>query len=341
MEKARRRATIIDVGRHAGVSAKTVSRVLNGEPHVSPAVQQRVRDAAASLHYHPNMLARALVRQRSMLLGLVYENPSASYVVELQRGMLTRLADTPYRLVVFPIASIIERSGEVAGLLRSAGLDGVVLAPPAADDLRILNDLASAGIACARIGPSRAIELAPSNIVDDITAAREIATHVIELGHRTIGIIKGHASHAASEARTMGYSQAFYAAGLPMRLDLVEQGDFTRESGHAAAERLLARAEAPTAILAQNDDMAVGALLAARERGLTVPDDLTLVGFDDSEISRICWPPLTTVRQPVFEMAREATDMVIAQLEDRPPLQRHDHPHDLLIRASTAAPPRS
>lgn len=338
MEKSPKRATIVDVGRRAGVSPKTVSRVLNGEPHVTPAVQQRVRDAAEALHYHPNMLARALVRQRSMLLGLVYENPSASYVVELQRGMLTRLVGEPYRLVVFPIASIIARSGEVAGLLRSAGLDGVVLAPPAADDLRILQDLAAVGISCARIGPSRAIEAAPSNIVDDITAAREIAAHVIELGHRSVGIIKGHASHAASEARTIGYSQAFYAAGLPMRLDLVEQGDFTRESGFAAAQRLLAQPDAPTAILAQNDDMAVGALLAARERGLMVPDDLTLVGFDDSEVSRICWPPLTTVRQPVFEMAREATDMVIAQLEGRPPVARHDHPHELLIRGSTAAP---
>ncbi|KQR82377.1 alanine racemase [Sphingomonas sp. Leaf343] len=284
------------------------------------------------------MLARALVRQRSMLLGLVYENPSASYVVELQRGMLTRLANGPYRLVVFPIASIIERSGEVAGLLRSAGLDGVVLAPPAADDLRILNDLAAAGIRCARIGPSRGIELAPSNLVDDITAAREVAAHVIALGHRQVGIIKGLASHAASEARAMGYSQAFFAAGVPMRLDLVEQGDFTQESGHAAAHRLLARPDAPTAILAQNDDMAVGALLAARERGLTVPDDLTLAGFDDSEISRVCWPPLTTVRQPVFDMAVEATDMVIAQLEGRKATARQDHAHQLLVRASSAPP---
>lgn len=339
MLKDQRRTTIVDVSRQAGVSTKTVSRVLNGEPHVTEDVKRRVKAAAEALNYHPNMLARALVQRRSHLIGLVYENPSPSYVVDLQMGVLHRLRDERYRLVVIPISSVAEREGEVVGLLRSAALDGVVLAPPASDSERILDDLAAAGIRCARIAPTRMLEAAPSNLIDDVTAAREIAAHLIELGHRDIAIIKGDPSHASAQARLIGYSQAFHAAGLAMPLDRIEQGLFTHDSGYAAAVRLLSRTDRPTAILAQNDDMAVGALIAAREAGLSVPDDLSIAGFDDSEVARIAWPAITTVRQPVFDMAVAAADMVIAQLEGTAVEMRHDHCHELIIRQSTGPAP--
>ncbi len=331
-----RRKTIIDVGRHAGVSTKTVSRVFNDAPHVSDAIRQRVLAAAAALNYHPNVMAQALVRRRSHMIGLVYENPSPSYVTELQMGVLHRLRDERYRLVVIPVESIADRAGEVVSLLRSAALDGVVLAPPASDNPRILDDLAAAGIRCARIAPTRLLDAGPSNIVDDVTAAREIAAHVIGLGHRDIAIIKGDPTHASSEARLLGYSQAFDAAGVVMRLDWIEQGLFTRESGQVAARSLLAGSRRPSAILAQNDEMAVGALMAAREHGLSVPKDLSIAGFDDSDVARIAWPTLTTVRQPVFDMAVAAADMVIAQLEGTPFQMRRDHPHALVLGGSTA-----
>lgn len=336
--RGERRATIIDVGRQAGVSTKTVSRVFNNEPHVSEAVRARVQAAAAALDYHPNVMARALVRRRSHLIGLVYENPSSSYGTELQMGVLHRLRDEPYRLVVIPIASVADHAAEVVGLLRSAALDGVVLAPPASDNPRILDDLARAGIRCARIAPTRLLEAAPGITIDDFTAARELAEYVIGLGHREIAIIKGDPSHASTEARLLGYSQAFYAAGVPMRLDRIEQGLFTRESGRDAAARLLARSERPTAIIAQNDEMALGALIAARECGLSVPDDLTIVGFDDSELATIAWPPLTTVRQPVFDMAVAAADMVIAQLHGDSVERVDAYRHSLVIRGSSAPP---
>lgn len=335
-----RRTTIIDVSRHAGVSAKTVSRALNGEPHVSETIRQRVREAAEALNYHPNVMARALVQQRSHLIGLVYENPSPSYVVELQMGVLHRLRDERYRLVVIPVASVSERAPELVGVLRSAALDGVVLAPPASDNSRVLNDLAAAGIRLARIATMRMPEAGPGTVIDDVAAALEAANHLIGLGHRDIGIIKGDPTHASTEARLLGYAQAFHAAGLPLRLDRIEQGLFTRDSGHAAAERLLSGGQRPTAILAQNDDMAVGALIAARERGLSVPAELSIVGFDDSEVSRITWPAITTVRQPVFEMAVDAADMVVAQLEGRDFATRREHRHELIVRQSTA-PPRA
>jgi len=300
----RRRTTITDVGRRAGVSTKTVSRVLNGEPHVSEAVKARVRDAAHALDYHPNMFARALVQRRSHLIGLVYENLSPSYVVELQKGVIHRLRDSHYRLVVVPILAIAERRREVVGLLRSAALDAV-----------------------------------PGTYMDDVAAAREIAAYLIGLGHREIGVITGDPGHPSVELRLRGYGQAFAAAGLAMPADRIATGLYTRAGGHRAAHRLLDRADLPTALLAQNDDMAAGALIAARERGLSVPDALSIAGFDDAEVARVAWPQVTTVRQPVFEMAQAATDMVIALLEGEPIAAPRLHGHQLVIRASTGAPP--
>ncbi len=339
MAEGAKRTTIVDVGKLAGVSTKTVSRVLNGEPHVKEELQRRVRAAAEQLNYHPNAFAQGLVRQRSHLIGLVYENPSPSYVVELQMGVLDRLKSERYRLVVVPVQSVQHYAHEVVGLLRSAGLDGVVLAPPASDHPLILDQLIAANIRFARISPTRRIEEGSSQLIDDVSAAKEIASYVIGLGHSRIGIIKGDPSHPAAEARLLGYTQAFYAAGLELDLDLIESGMFTFESGFQAGRRLLDRADRPTAILAQNDEMAVGAMTAAREAGLNVPAELSVVGFDDSEVSRIVWPRLTTIRQPVFEMAAAAASALIAQLEGGAAENVRMHSHQLLVRDS-AAPPR-
>lgn len=339
LKHAIRRTTIVDVGRAAGVSTKTVSRVFNDEPHVSDEVKERVRAAAAALNYHPNVLAQALVRQRSHLIGLIYEKPSPSYVVELQMGVLARLKDERYRLVVIPVQSVEDHAGEVVGLLRSAALDGVILAPPASDHPIVLAQLDSAGIRYARIAPTRSLSQGCVTLIDDVAAARAVAAHLLELGHRDIGIIKGDPGHAASEARLVGYAQAFHAAGAMMRMDRIEPGLFTFDSGFAAGHRLLARPDRPTAILAQNDEMAVGAMMAARELGLTIPAELSIAGFDDSEVSRVTWPRLTTVRQPVFDMAVAATEMLVAELEGASePVRRSEHRHALVVRESTVPP---
>ena len=339
MVKGIRRATSVDVGLRAGVSIKTVSRVFNDAPNVSAAVRERVQAAAQELDYHPNVFAQGLVRRRSHLIGLLYENPSPSYVVELQMGVLERLRSARYRLVVIPVSSVSERAAEIVGLLRSAALDGVVLAPPASDNSRVLRDLDAAGIRYARIAPTVNIDAGPSNLVDDVAGAREAAQHLLDLGHTAIAIIKGDPTHASSTARMIGYEQAFQASGVALEVGLVESGLFTRMSGYEAAMRLFLRSEPLTAILAQNDDMAVGALMAARERGMSAPQDISIVGFDDSEVSRITWPRITTVQQPVFEMAVAAADMVISQLEGTPVMMRKDHPHQLLVRESSGPPP--
>ncbi|MFA5964319.1 MAG: LacI family DNA-binding transcriptional regulator [Sphingomonas sp.] len=324
------------MGRRAGVSTKTVSRVFNDEPHVSDDLRKRVRAAADALNYHPNVFAQSLVRRRSHLIGLIYEKPSASYVVDLQMGVLERLQGERYRLIVIPVQSVHDNARDIVGLLRSAALDGVVLAPPASDHPVILKQLAEAGIRFSRIAPSRQLDLGCSTLLDDIAGAQAVAAHVLALGHRDIGIVKGDPGHAATDARLIGYGQAFRDAGCEMRLDRIETGFFTFDGGIEAGRRMLDRTDRPTAILAQNDEMAVGVMLAARELGLSLPGDLSIAGFDDAEASRIVWPRLTTVRQPVFDMAVAATGMLIDQLEGRLTVQRTEHNNELLIRDSTA-----
>lgn len=334
-----KRSTIIDVAKLANVSTKTVSRVLNREPHVAVAVRERVEAAARELHYQPNVLAQGLVRRRSFLIGLVYENPSPSYVVELQLGALDRLENERYSLIVIPVRSVRENAGGIVGLLRAAALDGVILAPPASDHPDVLAGLDDAHMPFARIAPTRMLDRGPSVVLDDVAAARAIAEHVIGFGHRRIGIVKGDPTHPSSEARLLGYTQALTAAGIEMRLEWIEQGEYTFESGFRAAQKLLGGAERPTAILVQNDEMAVGTLMAARELDISVPRALSIVGFDDSEVARICWPRLTTVRQPVYEMAGTAAGSLIDLLEGREPILLGRHDFELLIRDSVAPVP--
>ena len=334
-----RRATINDVARLAGVSTKTVSRVLNGEPHVREAVREKVRAVADELDYHPNFSARGLISQRNFLIGLTYERPSPSYVVELQRGALERLRHDQYRLIVLPFDDAASRPDELIGFLRSSGLDGVLLAPPACDLAPLLDSLDRAQMPYGRISPTHATERGASAVMDDVAAARAVASHLLGLGHRRFGIILGRETHAASEARLAGYREALAKAGIDLADVAIERGDFTFPSGQQAARRLLARRVRPTAVLAQNDDMAVAAIMTARDAGLDVPHDLSVAGFDDAEISRLSWPRLTTIRQPVFEMARDATDGLLALLHGEAAPQRHRHAHELLVRQSTGEPP--
>lgn len=333
-----RRATIIDIARAAGVSPKTVSRVLNDEPHVKVAVRDKVKAIAQELNYHPNVNAQGLISRRSYLIGLTYERPSPSYVVELQRGALQRLMGERYRLIVLPFPNAVADPDGLVALLRAAALDGVLLAPPSSDILPVLDALDRAGIAYARIAPHLAMARGACAGMDDVAAAREVAQHLIDLGHRDFAVILGDPTHYASEARLSGYREAFGAAGIDFADVRIEQGDFTYASGESAMQRILAGGRRPTAVLAQNDDMAVAALMAARDHGLAVPDDVSIAGFDDSDVSRLAWPRVTTVRQPVFEMAEVATDGLLRLLAEDESAAPQVLRHELLIRQSTAAP---
>lgn len=323
----------------AGVSPKTVSRVLNDEPFVKDAVRDKVKAVARELNYQPNITAKGLITRKSYMIGLTYERPSPSYVVELQRGVLERLNDERYRMIILPFHHVVDRAAAFAEFLRSAMLDGVVLAPPGSDQLDVLDALDAAGIRYGRIAPQLDLGRGACAMLDDVAAAREIAEHALALGHTRVAVILGDVTHRSSHARSEGYAQAFAAHGIDQAGVIVEPGDYTFASGEAAMRRILDRPGArPTLILAQNDDMAVGAMTIAREAGLDIPGDLSVTGFDDSDVSRLVMPRLTTVRQPVFDMAMGATDGLLRLLagETAPPPVMHVH--ELLIRGTTAPP---
>lgn len=318
-----------------------MSRALNDAPHVSEAVRRKVKEAAAALDYHPNLAAQSLIARRSYLIGLTYERPSPSYVVELQNGALGRLENERYRLVVLPFNHVASRPEELGKLLLRAGLDGVLLAPPACDQPVLLDMIERQRLPYARITPHSDLDRGLVVAMDEVAAGHTVAAHMLSLGHRRVGIILGDPSHAASRGRLEGYRQAFDEAAVTIDDALVGTGDFTYDVGYRVALELLDRPARPTAILAQNDDMAVAAIAAARDLGLSVPQDLSVAGFDNSEVSRTAWPPLTTVHQPVREMAWDAANRLIAMLDgdaDSGAPRRRDHLHELLVRASTAPP---
>lgn len=334
-----KRPTIVDIAQLAGVTPKTVSRALNDAPHVSEAVRRRVKEAAATLDYHPNLAAQSLIARRSFLIGLTYEHLSPGYVVELQNGALDRLGHGRYRLAILPFGEVARRPTELGAMLMRAGLDGVLLAPPACDQPELLDMLERQKLPYARITPHRDLNRGIVATMDEVAAARTIAEHVLSLGHRRVGIILGDPTHAATTGRMEGYRQAFAAAGVPIEERSVVTGNFTFDAGYQAARELLARGTGLTAILAQNDDMAVAAIGAAYDLGLAVPGDLSIAGFDNSKASRTAWPQVTTVHQPVQQMAWDAADRLIALLDgthDVAAPTRRDHAHELRIRASTA-----
>ncbi len=195
MARGAKRSTIVDVAKLAEVSPKSVSRVFNDEPHITPALRKKVLRAAKELNYHPNVMAQGLVRQQSYLIGLVYEKPSPSYVVELQRGALERLHGERYRLIVLPVESVADHPQDVVRTIRSAALDGVILAPPASDHAEVLDGLTQARIPFARITPQSHEGVGPAPTMNDTAAARDIADHVLAYAHRRFASLNVHPVH--------------------------------------------------------------------------------------------------------------------------------------------------
>jgi LacI family transcriptional regulator len=333
------RNRIEDVAAAAGVSMKTVSRVLNNEPNVRAEMRERVMRAVEKLQYKPNPSARSLAGHRSYSVALVYNNPSRNYLMEIQGGMLEACHDSGYNLFLSPLSTGKEKVAEIQTLFRNFGPDGVVLIPPLTDDKVVLDFLAQRGVPFACIAPKHGADRI-GVAMDETTAVLDLMAQLIKLGHRRIGHIKGPSAHGASQWRYTGYKQALQRAGIEYDPALVVPGAFSFDSGEQGANTLLALKHPPTAIFAANDDMAAGVIRAAAQRGLSVPRDLSVCGFDDTPISRHIYPALTTIRQPTSEMGRMATLELLARIKS-PEAGRMLHvDHAVLIRESTAAPRR-
>jgi LacI family transcriptional regulator len=331
-----RRAKIQDVAEAAGVAIKTVSRVLNSEPNVREETRDRVLAVVKRLNYHPSLSARSLAGRRSYLIGLVYGNPSANYIVDVQHGAMSRCREGKFQLLMHQVTGRGEElEREILGLIDQTGLDGLVVTAPISECANLTRALDRRGVPFARIAPSDLRHKAPYADMDDEGAAREMTEYLIGLGHRRIGFIVGHPEHFASSQRLRGYKAALRAHRIAFRTQLVRQGYFVFESGLEAARRLLALPNPPTAIFASNDDMAAGVLMAAHELGVSVPERLSVAGFDDTYVARTVWPRLTTIHQPSCDLAYTATDLLIQSLQTGAHPKSVRLAHRLICRTST------
>ena len=332
------RATIKDVSSAAGVSIKTVSRVLNNERYVAAKTRERVERAVAELNFRPSIAARMLAGKRSHQVALLYDNHSAHYIHQIHTGVWSRCIEAGVRLLAQPTdaasPTLVE---EVRALIDQTQVDGVILSSPVTDALAVLDELERRNVPFVRISPGTEHGRSSSVSMDDVQAADDMTSHLVALGHRRIGFVVGHFKHMASDQRLFGYRRAIDRAGLPFEPKLVRPGAFDFASGEAAADILLDLADPPTAIFASNDDMAAGVLTVAHRRKLVLPGALSVAGFDDTALAGQLWPPLTTVRQPTRELAYAAASLLF---EGDETIANRQLPHEIVIRGSTAAPLR-
>jgi LacI family transcriptional regulator len=330
------RATIRDVSRVAGVSIKTVSRVLNNEKYVSTETRKRIEEAMASLSFHPSFAARARAGHRSHQVALICDNPNPWFVYEVQYGTRLRCQADKVRMIAQPYdrhsPGLVE---EITSLIDQVHPDGLILTPPATDHAELLQELVRRKVPFVRIQPGMDVHLTSSVYVDNDQAAYDMTRHLLDLGHRRIGFIVGDRGYAASGQRLNGYIRAMAERGLGLDLDLVRQGRFDVASGAAAAEALLALPDRPTAIFASSDDMAAGALATAHRLGVPVPHALSIAGYDDTAFACVVWPALTTIRNPVRALAEAAAEML---LNPSGTIERRLIQHGLVVRDSVAPP---
>ncbi len=306
--------TIVDVANSAGVSIKTVSRVINREPRVTPGTRDKVLKAIEALGYQRNMFARGLRADRSLVLGLLYENPQGDYPSDVLHGALTHCRESGYHLQVEVLRGR-EMEAQTVRFLTETRLDGALLTPPVCDNLAVLAILEKFNIPFVRISPNKPRAGERFIAIDDLAAGESLVAYLIRRGHRRIGFIKGITGHSATRLRFAGYRRALEKGGIAYDPLLVVAGKFDFDSGRAGAANLMALPSPPTAIFACNDETAAGALSWAHQRGLGVPDDLSICGFDGGTISRVVWPALTTVRQPIRELGKMAVKTLIEMSE--------------------------
>jgi LacI family transcriptional regulator len=335
------RKTIEDVAALAGVSIKTVSRVVNKEPNVREATRERVEAAIRQLNYQPSLPARTLAARRSNLLGLVYENPSANYVFDVQNGAMAKCRELAIRLFIQSCNDFgAQMIDEVLAMVEQTHVDGLVVTPPLSANHELIAALERRDLPFVRMAPDDSVHPSPAVEMDDRAAAREMASYLLDLGHRRIGFVAGHPDHYSSRVRLEGFREALAARGIAFANQPVEQGYNDHLSGLEAGRRLLAAGRRPTAIFASNDDMAAGVIVAAHELGIDVPGELSVAGFDDTAVAAIVWPTLTTIHQPVYDMAFAATGLLADLVKgvETPAVTRLDH---ALVRRASTAPPQS
>lgn len=347
MARRRQAVTITHVAAEAGVSLQTVSRVINNEPNVRPAMQARVQAAIDKLGYVPSRAAQRMSGSRSYLILAINDRDrtiadwqarqGSDWVDQMLLGGMLKCAEYGYRMMfelVDTHSDHVER--ELGAAIAALQPDGVILTPPHSENPQITGLLATLNIPFARIG-SRQIGPGIAMTMGDENSARLATDHLIALGHRRIGFIAGSDEYSLSQRRVGGWRDAMAAAGLATN-DLLVHGDFSYASGVAAANLLLDAAMPPSAIIASSDQMTLAALDTAVQRGLRVPQDLSLVSFDNTPVVRFSDPQLTAIDQPIAATFSKAVELLIVNGSAPAPDQPVVISGSLVERGSTAAP---
>jgi LacI family transcriptional regulator len=340
--EGKRRATINDIARLAGVSKKTVSRIINNSPAVKEETRLKVNAIIEEHGYAPDPQARGLAFRRSFLVGMIYDQPNPQYVVDMQQGVLEALRGSGCELVVHPCSRTNPAFlNDIKTFVESQRLFGVVLPPSTSEDDRLIELLDRLGCRYVRIASVSLSEPHAMLVTHDDAGAAEAARHLAQLGHTRIAHISGPASFRSAHIRREGFVKGLKEHGLALEPRYSVEGGYTFDSGVKCGAALLALKPRPTAIFTGNDEMAIGVFKAARDLGLEIPRDLSVVGYDDSPMASRVWPYLTTVRLPIRDMGRMAAEKLLAQDSgERPaPKDETEVRPSLVVRDSSGPPP--
>lgn len=309
--------TLRTVAEQAGVSMKTVSRVVNNEPYVSEKMRIKVREAISELQFEPNMAARQLRGQRSYSLALIYEPPASEFLTQILEGILPVCREAAYRLLLEPLGAIEPRN-HINKLIETRVADGFILLPPLSEDVSLIKSILEVGLKVVLIASTlntNTLDVDVSKVgIDDYAAGRKMGRHLIEHGHKRIGYISLRGQHTMANERGSGLEDTMLAAGLSKANFMSATGDSTFKSGYEAALKLLKHDSPPTAIFAGNDYMAAGAIACAKDLNLCVPGDLSVAGFDGADLSKMFVPPFMTVEQPLQQFGRWAARQLLVEL---------------------------
>ena len=330
--------TINDVAKRAGVSIKTVSRVINNEPAIADGTRQKVQKAIDELGYVPNLWAKRLRSGHSGMITLLFNNATPSYLMDVINGLIDCGIKYHYSINLYRLN--INDPKEINYVLSTAEqkqVEGFVITPPVDNSIQLINGLYAMNFPFVQLTPRKRTREHAWIAATDEQGEYEAVRYLLTLGHRRIGFIQGDVDHQASWDRLNGFKRAIQEAELEMADELLRQGSWTFEAGLREARGLLSLPDPPSAIVAANDQAAAGVIQAAWEFGIRCPEELSVIGFDDVPLAKELTPPLTTTRQPIFEIAKQAMKVLVEKLIPRTGDEISIHlPTELIIRSSTA-----
>ena len=330
--------TLYDVAREAGVSAMTVSRVINGKIHVSTQTRDKVLEVIERLNYQVNVAARA-ARVGAVRVGLLYSNPSPAFLSAFLAGATAQCTLNGAELVLEHCDDLRSQRASIDKLI-TMDVDAILVPPPLCDYPPALKNLEQLGIPFVAVATALPSIRVSAVRIDDYEGARTMTEYLLALGHTDIGFIKGDPEHTPAQLRYKAFCDVMREANLPVLAERIAQGMFTYRSGLMAARELLSQPTRPSAIFASNDDMAAAVVAVAHGMALHLPDDLSICGFDDTPVASTVWPELSTIHQPIADVARNAVDLALEQIRERragrmPKPQHRLIPYRLEIREST------